>query len=897
MAVNSERFLPSGRGGALATTKPTATLVPYKKPAGGDLVKKPTEGDGEDEKSSLEDDVAEIRVKTKKIEKIIGRTLKFNKKTQQFEARQAEKDNRAKEEDKKEKKKGKGIKLPKIKLPKVGFFQKLKDFFGTILIGRLLYLLVDLAPKIAGVVKFFEPILKFIGDVVAGLADKIVTAITFGYKVKDKVEEVTKNLFGDEGLETFKSFQGHFTKFMNLALIALMVAATTAADTGYNRGRDRGAGRDLSGRRTRRSVQQRYRRRFGDRRFAERFGRKNLRRLDKGSSLASRGSRAAQSGAQKFVQKSVTKVAGKAVGKIAGKIPIVGPLIDFGVRAFILKEPLGKAAAGAVGAGVGQALGTFLGGAIGGIVGSVVPFVGNLLVGGAGATIGGLIGGVIGDQIGVSLYNVISGGEDSGAAGEAGLEAKKKGGVVGEEEYEDEMKKRARNARIKRIMPSRDSHMTVNKDAAEKAKGKKGSIFNRLFSFMSNVAENVSPFKKIKDAVKKLRSANSSIISKIMALGADLLAGKKPDNKAIKDIVASLVSFFDAAVPAPVNLIRNLLQKLAGGGYIIETPQQQKKRVRNLTRIVEQSFLTEVGRDTTQALNVIKGIEGKKQEIATGPRSPTTGGGTTPLIPGARLPSAGATLAGSDKLAALTGQSGTVAYDGREGAALNISYSPFAASDLAEQAGRGGIVITSGKGYRRSTGSNHKGYDVGADPGTPMYAYLDGEVVDGNNALGGANDGGYGYWIMWKDSVHNAYHFFGHLDRPPALSVGAKFKAGALLGNVGGSGSGSLTRYDPHLHWEIANSQGAFGINGGSGTLDPGQWINTHGANKTPTVTTTNPTNDADAVSDQAGYEKDGTTVAVVEKVEYVRVRVGTNARGRAIYKNVPKDQQVVSPT
>ena len=71
MAVNTNRFLPSSRGGASAITRPTATLVPYKKPAGGALVKQPTPDDEGDTKPSLEEDVAEIRAKTKKIEKII----------------------------------------------------------------------------------------------------------------------------------------------------------------------------------------------------------------------------------------------------------------------------------------------------------------------------------------------------------------------------------------------------------------------------------------------------------------------------------------------------------------------------------------------------------------------------------------------------------------------------------------------------------------------------------------------------------------------------------------------------------------------------------------------------------------------------------------------------------
>ena len=897
MAVNTNRFLPSNRGGGLATTRPTATLVPYKKPAGGALVKQPTPDDEGDTKPSLEEDVAEIRAKTKKIEKIIGKTLKLNKDTMRFEARTNQKDARAESEKKREKKKF-GIKMPKgLKIPKMGFLDTVKNFLGTIIIGRLLVLLVDLAPKIAEFIKFISPVATFIGDVVSGLADKLVTAITFGYKVKEKVEEVTKNLFGDEGLDKFKQFQGHFTKFMNLALIALMIGATAANDAGIGKSKLGGKpGRDLKGRRTSTSAQQRYRRRFGDRRFADRFGRKNLKRLTKN---------VAQKSTAKIARNAATglgaKFAKTGVGKIAGKIPIVGPLIDFGVRAFILQEPLGKAAAGAVGAGVGQALGSFLGGAIGGIVGSVVPFVGNLLVGGAGATIGGLIGGVIGDQIGVSLYNVIAGKEDAGAVEEAGLEAKEKGGEVGVD-YEEERKKRAMNARIKRVMPTPDTHMKVGKTAASKAEGKRGSIFNRMFSFMSNVAENVSPFKKIQDGIKKLRSSNSSIISKIMALGADLIAGKKPDSKALKDIIGSLVSFFDAAIPAPVNLLRTILQKLVGGGYILETPSQQRSRVRDLTRVIETQFLQEVTKDTTQALNVIRGIEGKKAGQSSsnnnnsGNVATRTTGGSSPMIPGARLPSAGRTLGGSDKLVGLTGQSGSVKYDGQAGARLDISYSPFAQSDIEAQASKGGIVITSGKGYRASTNSDHRGYDVGADPGTPMYAYLDGEVTHSNTQLGGAADGGYGYWVVWKDDPHGAYHFFGHLDRPPALSPGTKFKAGALLANVGGSGFGSLDSYPPHLHWEISTSAPA--ANGQfSSYVDPGKWINTHGANTEAQVATNAPTNNASQVSQQTSYEEAGSTVAVIEKTEYVRVPI-KNSRGRTTgYRSVPKDNQVISAT
>jgi murein DD-endopeptidase MepM/ murein hydrolase activator NlpD len=901
MAVNTQRFLPSS-GGASATTRPTATLVPYKKPSGGALVKQQSDDSKEEEITpSLEENVAAIRVTTKKIEKIIGRTLKLNKDTMRFEARTNQKNLREEKEKKRENKKKKGIKMPKgINIPGTGFLDGIRNFLGTIILGRLLVLLVDYAPKIAEFVKFISPIAKFIGDVVSGLADKLVTAIDFGYKVKDKIEETTKNLFGDDGLKKFKEFQGHFTKFMNLAMIAIMLAGTTSYDV--NKGRRGGGGNNLNRRgvdadgfknrtgnalQTQRNakgkytlleggsyrddIKQRYTRRFGEKATRNRFG----------------------AAASNVSKKVATKGLRAGVGKIAGKIPIVGPLIDFGIRAFIFKEPLGKAAAGAVGAGVGQALGTWLGGVVGGLAGSVVPIVGNLLGAAGGATLGGLIGGVIGDQIGVSLYNVLTNKEDAGAVEDASLEAKEKGGVVGKEEYESEREKRARNARIQKIMPSSDQHMKVNVARAKQAKGRRGNIFNRLFSFMTDAAETVTsfvnPFDKIKDAVKKLRSTNSGILSKIMALGADLIAGKKPDARSIKAIVKTLITFFDAAIPAPIGLITNILQKLANGGYVLETPQEQKKRTREFTKIVERKFLQDATRDTTRALNVIKGIKGETDEQSAARRSGGTNP-TTPLVPGGNRPaSAGATLSGSDKLGGVSGTSGSVAINGAEQTALSVSYTPFAESDIQ----KGGVVITSAKGYRRGTNSTHNGYDIAAPTDTPMYAYLDGEVTHANAT--DINGAGYGYWIVWKDSVHGAYHFFGHLHRPPALGVGAKFKAGALLGNVGSTGRST----GPHLHWEISNSPPA--ANGQfSSYLDPGNWVNTHGAQKKePQITPPTPTTTPDDISSKADYEITGTVIAVHETTKIVRVPV-RNRRGRKVgTKNVTvhKDATVIAPT
>lgn len=156
-------------------------------------------------------------------------------------------------------------------------------------------------------------------------------------------------------------------------------------------------------------------------------------------------------------------------------------------------------------------------------------------------------------------------------------------------------------------------------------------------------------------------------------------------------------------------------------------------------------------------------------------------------------------MLGAGGFAALSGTSGSVAYGGREQASLSVPYSPFKSSQ----------PIISGVGYRRNTGTNHRGYDVSAPSGTPLYAYFPGVVTKASY------DSGYGNYIEWKDSVYGETHFFGHLIKPANYKQGQTFDQGALLGNVGSTGRSE----GPHLHWEIGPR---------GGTVDPGQWTRTH---------------------------------------------------------------------
>lgn len=168
----------------------------------------------------------------------------------------------------------------------------------------------------------------------------------------------------------------------------------------------------------------------------------------------------------------------------------------------------------------------------------------------------------------------------------------------------------------------------------------------------------------------------------------------------------------------------------------------------------------------------------------------------------------------STNFAQVTGTSGTVKYNGREGAPVSVPYSPFKPGS--------GAVITSTMGFRGSSGTYHKGYDLAAASGTPLYAYFPGKVTH-IGLDGTASSAGYGNWVVWKDDLYGSYHFFGHMINKPPVRLGQIVNQGTLMGNVGSTGRST----GPHLHWEISSSPPQ--ANGQFNSYeDPGSWLRKH---------------------------------------------------------------------
>lgn len=576
--IDAKKLLnASNEGGNSArVSQPKMFLVPvknteYKQTV--DLSQQIDEKELTDPEKQVVEDVKVIREKVVKIEDILKKTIKINVKKIQLRAKQDEDKKRKDQEDKLEQKKQRKTPgLPNIPIPGMSIFDRIKQFLGTIFTGFLVLRIFRLLPKLVEFLDYIKPVTAFIEDFVKGMFDKFVTTIDLGYKLVDGAQSKIKELFGDDGEKKFNEFTSTFTKFMNLAIIAGM--ATMGGEDPLKDKRFKGPERrgfDRSGRRVNARAQQRYARRFGDRQYGDRFGNRNLRRL-KGQTP-----RATQGFDQRIVQRGVTKIAGKRVGRIAGKVPIVGPLIDFGIRTLVFKEPLGKAAAGAVGAGVGQALGTWLGGTVGTVAGSVVPIVGNLIGGAAGATIGGIIGGLIGDQIGVSLYNVIT------KSSPEKIEGRARGGKVGDKNRRDPGLKYTPKKRRK---PVPITKLKVDKTTPGITTGQK-----KIKDLYATTDFNKQPVRNLVEASGKLKQSKTSVFSKIMSMGIDLMLGHKPSKTSQRNVAKAFAALFSTIQDPSSNSISNeitrAIQSLAAGGEILSDNSQVKRKNESIIALMK----------------------------------------------------------------------------------------------------------------------------------------------------------------------------------------------------------------------------------------------------------------------------------------------------------------------
>ncbi|HJC59528.1 MAG TPA: peptidoglycan DD-metalloendopeptidase family protein [Candidatus Dietzia intestinigallinarum] len=134
------------------------------------------------------------------------------------------------------------------------------------------------------------------------------------------------------------------------------------------------------------------------------------------------------------------------------------------------------------------------------------------------------------------------------------------------------------------------------------------------------------------------------------------------------------------------------------------------------------------------------------------------------------------------------------------------------AGELSLPIAEGDYVVSST--YKSPDRPGHRGIDLAADDGTPMYAMAGGVVVEAGAASG------FGNWIVIDHTIDGQSYstVYGHMwDDGVAVSAGDTVTAGQHIGEVGNNGQST----GAHLHLEVWEG----GRLSGGAETDPQQWL------------------------------------------------------------------------
>ena len=121
-------------------------------------------------------------------------------------------------------------------------------------------------------------------------------------------------------------------------------------------------------------------------------------------------------------------------------------------------------------------------------------------------------------------------------------------------------------------------------------------------------------------------------------------------------------------------------------------------------------------------------------------------------------------------------------------------------------------TYTLSSGYGPRWGAFHRGVDFAAPIGTPIYAAMDGVVVDAGPASG------FGLWIVIDSNDGGPVStVYGHM-YVLAVAKGDKVRAGQRIADVGNNGYST----GPHLHFEVWPGGK---LQPGGQSVDPQQWL------------------------------------------------------------------------
>jgi hypothetical protein len=573
MAINSQKLLPP----------PSSALVKVGK-IKTDKKSKDASTGSEDTITAIKNELIKIKDNLEKIHKLTLTSNKLTEKDLEVKRLSAEKLKFAEKEERLE---DKGEKKEKDKggeiIPKMGIFDRINRFITFTFLGWLANKLFKHLPKLLEFSKNIAPVMEFFSSFTANIFKGLVDFIDFGYDTHKKVRDFIGNIGGEDFQKTFDEFSSNLNKFVNLAIIA-GIAASGGTDFGLGKGAKPGTpSRPGQGGRPKVTTS-----------GGGGAGRPDIRNpLRSGPRVTTTGGGAA--GAPNIrsplrqkpqITGSGGKVLGKMGGKVFGKIPVIGGLVSF-IISVLSGEPVGRAAAKAVGFSIGSALGTFV----------PVPFVGTIL------------GGMLGDIVGGALYDTLVGNKPEKpevvAKSKGGKVTTRKGKVVG-----GPTQRKVRRVVRRVVTPPKSSPINPGKSVGGEEKLKK--MFPEPSS--GQVGTSMDPYGTTVGTAEKM--GDIPFLGPLFNIFGKTLLGDLPNKGDYQKVGMGLGAWINTAISQGM-LQGNLVSAFSNGGIIDDIGKS------DISGWVEKSVEELIKNKVTEAINELKRNLGLESLSGTGdPVSP-----------------------------------------------------------------------------------------------------------------------------------------------------------------------------------------------------------------------------------------------------------------------------------
>ena len=570
MAINPQKLLPQSNSSIVkvSNTFSSAEFPTDKK-------------DKKSNFSSLLKELLIIKNKTSNIEKILKNNLNLQKANDKILRKGIENTRFAKKEKKLEEKKDtKDKKESKGVLPQLGIFDRINRFITFTFLGWLTNKFFKYLPQILEFTKKIGPVVNFFETLSGNIFKGFVDFIDFGYDAYDKVRDFTKTLGGEPFQKAFDDFSKNLNTFVNLAIVAGM-AATGGTDFGLGKGGKPGTpSRPGQGARPRVTTS-----------GGGAAGRPDIRNpLRGGPRVTTSGGGAAGTPNIRNPLRSgprVTTSGGSAAGRFAGiggRIPIIGGLVSFIIN-ILSGEPVGRAAAKAVGFSIGSALGTFV----------PVPFVGTIL------------GGMLGDIVGGALYDTLV----SNKPEKREIKAKSKGGQVTSRGGKKVGGAVARTLKIKRRSISPPKAQPIRPGESVGGKKKFQSMFPEPKG--EQIGKSMNPYGFVTNTANEF--SNIGIIGALSTVFTKPLLGQLPTKQDYRNFGLAINAWINNAI-LKGTLKGNLVKGFADGGII------DNNMTRDISSWAEKSLEEMIKDKVTKAINDLRKNLGLEPLSGTGEGTP-----------------------------------------------------------------------------------------------------------------------------------------------------------------------------------------------------------------------------------------------------------------------------------